>query len=206
MLPTDALAALALFALVASITPGPNNMMLLASGANYGLVRSIPHMLGVNLGFVLMIVLVGIGVGQIVTADHRIYAALQGASLLYLLWLAWKIANAGPVKGGDQVAGDRPMTFLGAALFQWVNPKAWTMVLTATSTFTRPDDFAASLAVVALVFGLINFPSIGIWTGFGVALRPLLQDRLRARIFNATMAVLLVLSVLPAARELLTVL
>jgi threonine/homoserine/homoserine lactone efflux protein len=206
MLPTDVLAALALFALVTSITPGPNNMMLLASGANHGLVRSIPHMLGVNLGFVVMIVLVGTGVGQLVTADQRVYAALQAASLLYLLWLAWRIANAGPIKGGEQAPGDRPMTLLEAALFQWVNPKAWTIALTATATFTRPEDFAASLAIVALVFGIVNFPSIGVWTGFGIALRPLLQDRVRARLFNVTMAALLVLSVAPAARELIAAL
>ncbi len=194
----DHLLALAGFAFVTSVTPGPNNMMLLASGVNFGFRRTIPHMLGVSLGFVLMLLLVGLGVGQVLEANPTIFTALKVASLVYMLWLAWKIANSGPVSGGGEGNAGQPMTFFQAALFQCVNPKAWAMTLTGTAAYTVPDNYLWSLAVMGIVFLVVNFPTVGIWTGFGVALRQVLQDPVKLRVFNIAMAGLLVLSMLPA--------
>ena len=130
----ELLFALAAFALVSSITPGPNNLMLMASGANYGFRRTLPHMLGVTLGFMLMVLLVGVGLVQVFDAFPVSYQLLKVVSVGYLLYLAWKIATAAPVNNGSDSEG-APFTFVQAALFQWVNPKAWTMALTATLRF-----------------------------------------------------------------------
>jgi threonine/homoserine/homoserine lactone efflux protein len=118
-----------------------------------------------------------------------------------MLWLAWKIANAGPVEGGSE-GRERPMTFLEAAAFQWVNPKAWAMALTAVATYTQPANYLMSLLMVGGVFGVINWPSVGVWAGFGVALRQMLQDPVKVRVFNIAMALLLVASLAPAVTEL----
>ncbi len=198
----DLLLALAAFAFVTSVTPGPNNMMLMASGVNFGFRRTIPHMLGVALGFVLMVVLVGLGIGQVLQAEPRIYAALKIVGLIYMLWLAWKIANSGPIGGGAaQGESGRPFSFVQAALFQWVNPKAWAMAITATTAYTDSANYFFSLILLAVVFGIINFPSVGIWTLFGVGLRKFMQDPVKVRVFNVVMALLLVASMIPAMLE-----
>lgn len=194
----DLLLALAGFAFVTSVTPGPNNMMLLASGVNFGFRRTVPHMLGISLGFVLMLFIVGLGIGQVLQANATIFSALKIASFAYMLWLAWKIANSGPVEGGGEASTGKPMTFLQAALFQWVNPKAWAMTVTGTAAYTVPESYLLSLGVMGLVFLVVNFPTVGIWTGFGVGLRTLLQDPMKVRVFNIVMAVLLVASMVPA--------
>lgn len=121
------LGPLALFALVSSITPGPNNIMLASSGLTFGFRRTIPHMLGVNLGFTLMLVLVGLGLGTMFQQLPWLYTVLKYAGAMYLLYLAWKIAMSGPLESGAQRG--RPFTFMQAALFQWVNPKAWVMAV-----------------------------------------------------------------------------
>lgn len=190
----ELLTALAAFAFVSSITPGPNNMMLMASGANFGLARTVPHMLGVALGFVAMIVLVGIGLIGLFDAVPISYTILKVISVAYLLYLAWKIANAAAPEG--QGSGGRPMTFVQAALFQWVNPKAWTMALTALAVYAPVQELWA-IALVALVFGVVNLPSIGVWTVLGVQVRRLLTGPGRLRAFNITMALLLVASLYP---------
>ena len=184
------------FAFVASATPGPNNLMLLASGVNFGFQRTIPHMLGVALGFTFMIVAVGLGISQLFAAEPRLYVVLKWVSSAYMLWLAWKIANSGPVATSAS-AGAAPMTFLHAAMFQWVNPKAWAMALTGAAVYTVPTNYLPSLLVMALVFGLINLPTITCWAAFGVRMRGVLQDPARVRVFNYTMAVLLVASLIP---------
>jgi len=199
MLPFDTLLALAAFAFVTSITPGPNNLMLLASGVNFGLVRTVPHMLGVAIGFVLMVVLVGLGIGQLFAAVPVLHTVLKIVGTLYMLVLAWKIANAGAI--GEGRAGGRPMTFLQAAAFQWVNPKAWAMAVSATATYTQPDQFMRSVVIVALVFGLINLPSVGVWALFGTWVKRLLSGDTAVRIFNITMAIVLVASLWPVFAE-----
>ncbi|MBP6015050.1 MAG: LysE family translocator [Alphaproteobacteria bacterium] len=189
------LLALAAFCFVSSITPGPNNMMLLASGANFGFRRTLPHMLGVSLGFAAMVFAVGMGLGSVFTAYPPLYDVLRVAAIIYMLWLAWRIATANGLGDGGDAA--RPMTFLEAVAFQWINPKAWAMALGATAAFVTPEAFVAGVAIVTVVFAAINLPCIASWAGFGVVLRRFL-DRPRAlRAFNVTMAVLLVASLYP---------
>ena len=190
----ETLPALALFALVTSVTPGPNNLMLMASGANFGFRRTVPHMLGVGLGFVLMTFLVGIGLAGLFQTYPLAVTALEVVSVVYMLWLAWKIANAAAPK--DRQAGGTPMTFLQAAAFQWVNPKAWAMALTAV-TVHAPDRSLWAVALVAVIFGAINLPSVSLWTLIGQQLRRVLTNTRRLMIFNWTMAGLLVLSLAP---------
>ena len=197
----ELLSALTVFAFVASITPGPNNMMLLASGVNFGFRRTVPHMAGIGIGFGFMIALIGLGVGQLFVQWPWLYAALKIVSIVYMLWLAWRIATAGPVTAEAAAADARPMTFLQAAAFQWVNPKAWTMCLTAVAAYTVPTQYFASMMIVTLVFMLVNIPSISVWTMFGVSLRGFLADPKRVRIFNGAMAVALVASLWPVVAE-----
>ncbi len=191
---TDLLLALMGFAFVTSITPGPNNLMLMASGANFGIRRSVPHMLGIGIGFTVMVLLVGIGLVGLFEAWPPSFQILKAVSVAYLLWLAWKIAHAAPPEGAKTTG--TPMTFLQAAAFQWVNPKAWTMALTATGAYAEPQTFGAVL-IVALVFGAINLPTISTWTLIGQAMRRVLTNPARLRAFNWTMAGLLVLSLVP---------
>lgn len=191
----ELLAALAAFAFVSSITPGPNNLMLMASGANYGYVRSIPHMLGVMLGFTLMVALVGVGLMQVFDRYPVSYDLLKAASVMYLLYLAWRIATAAAPETSAQFTG-RPFTFLQAAAFQWVNPKAWTMALTAISVYSPSRSVEASV-LVAVVFGAVNLPCINVWTVLGLQVRRLLTSKLRLRTFNICMALLLLGSLYP---------
>ncbi|WP_170429048.1 LysE family translocator [Ruegeria arenilitoris] len=190
----DILLALIAFAFVSSITPGPNNLMLMASGANFGFRRSIPHMLGIGLGFTFMVLLVGTGLVQLFDTYPVSYTALKIASVAYLLFLAWKIAHAAPAKGHSETG--TPMTFLQAAAFQWVNPKAWAMALTATTAYT-PDQTLQAIAVVALVFGAVNLPSVSTWTVLGQQMARFLTNPRRLVVFNWTMATLLVASLYP---------
>ena len=190
---TDLLLGLAAFAFASSVTPGPNNMMLMASGANFGFRRTLPHMLGVALGFVAMAVLVGLGLMQVFARWPILHDILMVVSVAYLLWLAWRIANAAP-KAAE--AGARPMTFLEAAAFQWVNPKAWTMALTAVTVYA-PDRSLAALAAVAAIFGAINLPSVGSRAALGVLTRRALAAPARLRLFNRAMARLPVASLCP---------
>lgn len=190
----EQLLALAAFAFATSITPGPNNLMLMASGANFGVRRTVPHMLGVAFGFVFMAVLVGAGLAQAFAAAPQLHAALKAASVAYLLYLSWKIATAAPP--GEAARAGRPMTFLAAAGFQWVNPKAWTMALTAISVYA-PSRTTAGIAAVAVVFGIVNLPSVGAWAVLGQEMRRVLTNPARMRAFNVLMAALLVASLYP---------
>jgi threonine/homoserine/homoserine lactone efflux protein len=192
------LPALFVFAFVTSVTPGPNNLMLMASGANFGFRRSMPHMLGVAIGFAAMVFLVGVGLVGLFQTEPRAALVLKLVSIAYMLWLAWKIAHAAPPE--EKAAGGTPLTFLQAAAFQWVNPKAWAMALTAVSVHA-PDRSLASVALVAAIFGAINLPSVGVWVLMGQQVRRFLTGPGRLRAFNITMAVLLVLSLLPVLFE-----
>lgn len=193
------LPALLAFAFVTSVTPGPNNMMLMASGANFGFRRTVPHMLGIAIGFTAMVFLVGVGLAGLFLAEPRLGKALGIVSLLYMLWLAWKIAHAAPPEAQSSKA--RPLSFLQAAAFQWVNPKAWAMALSACALYA-PDQTVWAVGFVALVFGAVNLPSVSVWAAAGQGLRGFLTDRRRLVLFNWAMAGLLVLSMLPALRQL----
>ena len=190
----DLFLALLGFAFVTSVTPGPNNMMLLASGVNFGFVRTLPHMLGIGAGCVVMVFLVGIGVAGVFRAWPPALTLLKVASVAYMLWLAWKIARA--AAPGEGRTRPRPMTFLQAAAFQWVNPKAWAMALGAAAAY-MPEPSVAASAVLALAFGLVNLPSVSVWAAAGQGLRRWLDDPRRRTVFNGTMAVLLVASLWP---------
>ncbi|RMX04162.1 LysE family translocator [Corticibacter populi] len=189
---------MALFAFASSVTPGPNNIMLASSGLNHGFRRSVPHMLGISGGFMLMLVVVGLGLGMLFQAWPALYDWLKIASAAYLLYLAWRIASAGPVTGEGQTS--RPLSFMQAALFQWVNPKAWTMALGVVAVYMPQTDFLANLLIGALLCGLVNLPSISIWTLFGVALRRCLRQPGAVRAFNIGMALLLLASLYPMLR------
>ena len=194
-MPFDVLIALFGFSLVSSITPGPNNIMLLASGVNFGFRRTIPHMLGIGIGFGILLLAVGFGLREVFVQFPIAQTAIKIAGAVYLTYLAWRIANSGPVEAGE--AGSRPMTFLEASLFQWVNPKAWVMAITAMTVYTGQPDFITSVFLVAVVFVITNVPSVSIWCGFGVGLREFLADPAKLRVFNISMAVLLILSLWP---------
>lgn len=191
----EILFALFVFALAMSGTPGPNNLMLVTSGVNFGFRRSQAHMAGVVLGFGLMILMVGLGLAGIFTAWPPARLLLQVASVGYMLWLAWRIATAGPPAEGGAATGS-PLGFLQAAGFQWVNPKAWATALSAIVIYAPGRDPLAVL-LVALVFVAAGAPCVAVWTGLGVGLRQWLADPRRLRIFNLVMAALLVLSLWP---------
>ncbi|MBK5569078.1 LysE family translocator [Ensifer sp. SSB1] len=191
----DTLLALFLFAFTTSITPGPNNMMLFASGVNFGFVRTVPHMLGIGAGFFLLLIAVGFGLGALLHSVPLLYTALKFAGGAYLVWIAWKIGTSRSLSEGK--AGAEPMSFLAAAAFQWVNPKAWVMAVSAMATYTSSEIYLFSVLVVGLVFALVNVPSVSTWAGFGSALRQWLSEPSRLKWFNITMAVLLVVSLWP---------
>ena len=202
---TELLVALAAFAFVSSITPGPNNLMLMTSGINFGVRLTVPHMLGVSLGFTLMIALIGLGVMTLIEAIPGSMMFITVASGLYLLYMAWKIATtttapAAKVSGG---AKSKPFTFIQAALFQWVNPKAWTMALTAISAYAPKSQGWVGVFIVAGVFGFINLPSTGAWAVMGAKMRRFLGDPVRLKTFNVVAAVLLVASLYPMVAGLL---
>ncbi|RON74327.1 lysine transporter LysE [Pseudomonas chlororaphis] len=192
----DLLLAFALFAFVTSVTPGPNNTMLLASGVNFGFRRTVPHILGISSGFLVLVLAVGLGLGAVFEAYPVLYKVLRYVGAVYLLYLAWNIARSGPVS--QEVDGKgRPLGFWGAAAFQWVNPKAWVMALGAISTYTPLQGYFFNVVVIASLFALINAPSVGVWAGFGSVLRNVLRDPRWLRLFNYGMALLLVISLFP---------
>lgn len=194
----ETLAALVMFTLVASITPGPNNMMLLASGANFGFVRTLPHMLGIGLGMALMLVLVGLGIMQLFERVPLAQDILKVIGTVYLLYLAYRIAVAASpdVKHSDEA---KPMSVIGAMLFQWVNPKAWTMALTILSVYA-PEQSLQAIMLVTLVFAIVSFPAISVWAALGTQLQKFLTNAQRLRWFNWSMAVMLVVSLYPMLR------
>ena len=189
--------ALLVFAFVSSVTPGPNNLMLLASGVNFGFRRTIPHMLGIGVGFFILLLAVGFGLGALIETVPSFYAALKFAGGAYMLYLAWKIAmsrSIGEAKHRDKA---EPMTFFQAAAFQWVNPKAWVMAITGIATYANHDNYYVAVLLVSAAFAIVNLPSVSVWAGFGTLLRNWLSDPVRLKWFNLIMALLLVLSLWP---------
>jgi threonine/homoserine/homoserine lactone efflux protein len=195
----DAFLALFIYAFVASITPGPNNFMLLASGVNFGFWRTVPHMFGITAGFTTVLLGTGFGLGALLIAYPSLHQSLMIAGGAYLLYLAWKIAMSRSM-GGKYEETKRPMSFLEAAAFQWVNPKAWVMAVTAMAFYTNPDRPFLSVLLITLAFALVNLPSVSSWAGFGMALRGFLADPARLKWFNISMGVLLAATLWPMLR------
>jgi threonine/homoserine/homoserine lactone efflux protein len=192
---TEVLGPLVTFAVATSITPGPNNIMLTASGANFGFRRTLPHLLGVAIGFTFMVLAIGLGLSEIFERLPVIHQVLRYGGAAYLLYLAYRIATAAPTTPNAAQPVGRPLTFLQAALFQWVNPKGWMMAVGAISTYTTVGgDLMLESVMIALIFGAIGLPSAALWAALGVAIGRLLQARWALRAFNIAMALLLVAS------------
>ncbi|HEX2552151.1 MAG TPA: LysE family translocator [Microvirga sp.] len=195
-MPLDTLLALSVFAFVTSISPGPSNFMLLASGANFGFARTLPQVLGITIGFGSLLLAVGFGLGAVLAAYPALHLALKVAGGLYLLHLAWRIATARSM-GQTGSARARPLTFLESAAFQWINPKAWVVAVTVMAIHASPGAPFVSVTLIAAAFAVVNLPSVSAWAGFGVALRGFLSDPVRLKRFNLAMGVLLAATLWP---------
>lgn len=186
------------FAVSMAATPGPNNVMVAASGANFGLARTLPHMLGIAIGFPAMLVLVALGAGAPLRAWPVLHTALRWVGAAYLLWLAWHIAITRPTPPARDGAPrtSRPLTFLQAAAFQWVNPKAWVIAAGAIVTFTtaQGDSPLLQSLLLAAIFLAVTFPAVALWAGIGAGAARLLRTERALRAFNLCMATLLVAS------------
>jgi threonine/homoserine/homoserine lactone efflux protein len=192
--------AFLLFAFTSAVTPGPNNVMILTSGLNFGVRRSIPHLLGVVLGFPTMLVILGFFLGFVFVRYPAVHFVIKVCGIVYLLYLAWKIAGAQPGKVGDNRGS--PLTFVQSALFQWINPKGLIMATGAIATYTSTNaNQFLQVLVIALTFVISTFICNGSWLVFGASLKHLLAEPRHMRTFNRLMAVLLVLSVLPVMRD-----
>ncbi|MGG5887256.1 LysE family translocator [Falsiroseomonas sp. HC035] len=193
------------FAIASSVTPGPNVLMVAAAAASHGLRRVMPHMLGITFGFGGMILLVGLGLAGPLLASRILHEVLRWAGAAWLLVLALRIATAPPPQAravGEAAGADKPpLGFVGGALFQWVNPKAWMIAAAVVPAFTRPGEpMLPQILAISLVFLLITLPCLLVWAGIGVSAGRLLHSPGRLRAFNVTMAVLLVASLVPMLR------
>lgn len=198
-------AGVSLFALTTAVTPGPNNTMVMASGANFGFARTLPHMLGIALGFAAMLLVLAFG-GKAIVTDPTFQIVLKWAGIAYLLWLSWKIATATPRLPADSAAArsvereSRPFSFLQAAAFQWVNPKAWIIAAGAVASYALAGDLA-QLLFMAAIFAVAAMLAVVLWTLLGVGAARFLGSLQAVRRFNMTMAALLVLSLIPVILE-----
>jgi len=189
--------AFLLFAVVAAVTPGPSNIMLTAAGANAGILRGLPCLFGVSTGMGVMMFLVPFGLGTLVLKTPLVLSVLHWGGVAFLLWLAWKIATAGR---SESSAEHDPVGYVGAAVFQWINPKAWLVSTSAATTFLHPEAGSALSQSVSLgtLFVLAALPSGFVWLAFGATVQHALHDDRRRRIFNIAMGALLALSVVVA--------
>jgi threonine/homoserine/homoserine lactone efflux protein len=195
-MPLEMFLALATFSFVMAFTPGPNNIMLAASGVNFGFARTIPHMAGVSVGFVALLLACGAGLGLVFAAVPVLQIVLKAVGALYMLWLAFKVATAHLARE-DGSGPARPFTFWQAAAFQWVNPKGLVAALSAIAIYVRPGHERIDFPVMLTVLATCTVGSVSTWAGFGVALRGVLREPRHARLFNGTMALLLVASIVP---------
>jgi len=191
-------AALLPFAVAAAFTPGPNNLMLAASGANFGVWRSVPHILGIVVGFPLLVLAIGLGLGVLFEQYPAMHTVLKFAGATFLAAMAWRIATARPPSNGDATTSGRPLTTWEAVLFQWINPKAWVFGIGAVATYTTVGGSTSrELGVILAVCLLVSIGSTVSWTLFGAALSRWLRDSPgAARTFNVSMGLLLALSIL----------
>jgi threonine/homoserine/homoserine lactone efflux protein len=197
----ETFSAALIFALVMAFTPGPNNAMLASSGARFGVTRSMPHVMGVTVGFPVMLFLVGLGLASILLASPLLQLAMKTISCAYLLWLAFQIAISSAGIGDG--AGGKPLTFLQAAAFQWINPKAWLAAVGAISAFTSGTGSRLYLqvAIIAAITLMVTLASTLTWTAFGAAIRHFLRSARALRLFNVAMALLLLISTVPIFLE-----
>jgi threonine/homoserine/homoserine lactone efflux protein len=190
----DNLLALSLFAFVGAFTPGPNNIMVTASGAAFGFTRSVPHILGVTIGFAVMITAFGLGLGGIFHAYPALHYWLRIAGAIYLLYLAFRIARAGDPGAAEPAR--KPLTFMEAALFQWLNIKAWTLAIGVVTAFTTVGgNLLVEMVAINAAFMIATLGSMVAWCLFGMAIRRLLSSPRALRITNLSLAALLALSV-----------
>jgi threonine/homoserine/homoserine lactone efflux protein len=192
----DLFLGLMVFASIAAFTPGPNNTLLMASGINFGFRRTLPLIVGVAIGFPLMIGCIGFGLGKIFEIYPLIYKMMKYAGAAYMVWLAWKIAIAVPSGEGGAAVG-QPMTFLQAAAFQWINPKAWVMAVTALSAYTVAADYNFGVAMVVTTAFVMGIGSATTWAMFGVGLKHVLSDARYFRGINVALAIALLVSLVP---------
>ena len=186
------------FMVVSTVTPGPNNILLFASGLNYGMKRTLPLIFGIGNGFAFLLACVGLGLGQLLEVFPAAFTAIKVMGAAYMLYLAWRIATSGPLEIDAGKA--RPMKYYEAALFQWVNPKAWVITVVLASTYTSKDNYYVTLAIIVATAGILNLPTISTWAVFGTAMKQFLSDPKKLRIFNIVMAVALVASLWPMLR------
>ena len=188
------------FAIAMSFTPGPNNLMLASTGGQFGFRKAIPQLLGVVVGFAIILACVALGIASLIAAVPALYLAMKIASLVYMAYLAWRIATASETEPGP--ADARPMGFLSAAAVQWINPKAWITTLTAAASYTSPKlDPLTQIAPLNVVFVVVGLASCSTWVIFGQVLRRFLTSPSRRKAFNWTMAGLLVTSIIPVLFE-----
>ncbi len=193
------LAAFALFAVATSVTPGPNNIMVASSAANNGVRATVPHMLGISIGFGAMVVVVGLGVAGPLAAHPGLHAVLRWVGGAWILWIAWTIVRAGSVAFPAGPGHAAPMGFVAAALFQWINPKAWILAVATTTTYTSAGSgLAGQVLAFAALFAVLSVPCTLLWSLLGAGAGRVLRAPVQLRVFNAVMAALLVLSVLPS--------
>jgi threonine/homoserine/homoserine lactone efflux protein len=190
------LVAFILFAAVMFFTPGPNNIMLLSSGLTYGFRPTIPHIIGITIGFAFMVGTVGLGLGTIFIAYPVLQTILKYAGAAYLVYLAWHIGMAEPPKA-EQDNSRGPMTFWGAAMFQWVNAKGWVMVIGTITAYAAIANFPWNIAIQVGISLILGAVSCSVWALFGTALRPVLTSPKAIRVFNIVMALLLLASLYP---------
>lgn len=197
----ESLYSLLIFSVIAAFTPGPNNIMIMSSGLNHGVRASIPHLLGICFGFPSMILAVGFGLGFIFDRFPHLHSMVQIVGIAYLFYLAWIIASSAPSEIKGRKAA--PLSFFQAALFQWVNPKAWIMGTSALAAYTTVGaSMTSQIFTVVAVFMFMAFPSAGVWLLFGTGLQRLLSNPVHQRYFNIAMGLLLVLSITPVIIEL----
>lgn len=196
-MPYDILLTLAALAAVAAFTPGPNNALVANASAYFGMRRTLPMIAGIGLGFPFMVFCVALGLGQIFEQSAVFREIMRWGGVAILVWFAWKIANS-PVSV-DESAKTHPLSFIQMASFQWINPKGWAMAISVTSQFADPTAPVYSAAQIAGVFVLMGFSSATTWALFGQTIKRFLTSPLRFRIFNITMALLVLMSVIAIA-------
>jgi threonine/homoserine/homoserine lactone efflux protein len=194
-------AAFLVFGAAAAFTPGPNNVMLLASGVNFGFVRTLPHIMGVGVGFSVMIMLIGVGLGAMFVRYPILHTLLKYAGAAYLLYLSWAIARSGGAGGIDTGSAGRPMSFFGSAAFQWVNVKGWIIALGAVTTYAGIAEYPTNIIIQGLAFCVLGLASAATWAAFGSSLRYVLETPKALRVFNVAMGLLLAASLVPVLWE-----